>query len=149
MRAPRWVDLSLALMLLASVPAAAGELLAPGKAFRARAKAVDARTVTVRFEIAPGYYLYRDKFRFAVEPGALAPAAVDIPRGATKEDPFFGRVETFRRNVSVRLTLPESVGRGPVTIVADSQGCADIGVCFPPFRQELSVTLSAPRPGRG
>ena len=41
---------------------AAEELLEVDKAFRLSARAVDAATLEVRYDIAKGYYMYRDKF---------------------------------------------------------------------------------------
>ena len=48
--------------------------LTPEKAFRFSAQALDAQTLEVRWDIAPGYYMYRDKFKFTVEPGSLGRA---------------------------------------------------------------------------
>ena len=45
------------------------DLLRPEDAFRPSVRALDGRTLEVRYEIADGYYLYRDKFRFSAEPG--------------------------------------------------------------------------------
>ncbi len=140
MRVRRGLLVGLALVTVA-VAARAQDLLEPGKAFPAVAERVDGHTVLVRFDIAPGYYLYRDRFKFAIEPGGDAPQAIEFPKGEVKDDPFFGRVETYRGQIAIRLTLAD--GRSPerLTLVADSQGCADLGVCYPPFRQRLELAL--------
>ena len=130
----------LPLCLIPSLPHAQ-EPLDPDLAFRFSAQAVDAQTVEVRWEIAPGYYMYRDKFSFTVEPGTLG--RVDLPPGEVKEDETFGRVETYRDLFSVRLPL--SGASGNITLRATSQGCADIGICYPP--QKHVATLSVPAPG--
>ena len=49
--------------------AAAQELLPPEVAFKFSAQALDANTLEVRYRIADGYYLYRNKFKFEAEPG--------------------------------------------------------------------------------
>lgn len=123
------------------------KLLPPEQAFRFSARALDDRTVEARFAVEDGYYLYRDKLKFAVEPMVVAMAPPDLPAGKVKEDPFFGRVETYRGDVVVRLPLAKAVAGQSIVLAADSQGCADQGVCYPVNRQQ--VTLVVPAAGKG
>ena len=117
------------------------ELLEPEKAFRISARPLDARTVEVEFRIARGYYMYRDRFSFATESGRKL-AEVEIPRGKVKEDQFFGKSETFRDLVRIRVPLtPKDSAAGRVTLKVTSQGCSDKGVCYVPLEQDVSVTL--------
>src|SRR5437762_3820663 len=62
--------------LLGAWPAAAQEpkLLPNERAFAFSARGVNDRTIEARFVIADGYYLYRDRIKFSVEPGTLAGA---------------------------------------------------------------------------
>ena len=66
------------------------ELLEPEKAFRISTRALDQNNIEVRFAIADGYYMYRDRFRFETASGRLL-ADVELPKGRVKEDPFFGK----------------------------------------------------------
>ena len=126
-------------VVAAGLPGLPAKLLPPEQAFRFSARAVDASTLEARFDVADGYYLYRDKLRFTVEPIAARP--VELPAGKRKHDEFFGDVETYRGQVVVRLPLAEaSVGR-TLTVHADSQGCADVGVCYPPNPQQLKLVM--------
>ena len=119
----------------------ASELLDPEKAFRISARALDERNVEVEFRIADGYYMYRDRFSVATESGKPL-AEVEIPRGTTKEDQFFGKTETFRRLVRIRVPVSaEDAARGSVNLKVTSQGCADVGVCYLPLEQTVRVTL--------
>jgi len=93
-----------ALTLMASASAQVNPL-APEKAFRFSARALDPHTVEARFSIADGYYLYRDKLHFAVEPAASGLTVPPLPDGKIKEDQFFGRVATYRGNLIVNLQL--------------------------------------------
>lgn len=127
-------------LCLASLSLHAQEPLDPDQAFRFSARTLDAQTVELRWEIAPGYYMYRDKFSFAVEPGTLG--KVDLPPGLVKEDETFGRVETYRDRFSIRLPLSDASGR--ITLRATSQGCADIGICYPPQKHVAQLALPAP-----
>ena len=70
-----------------------------------------------------------------------------LPPGKVKEDQFFGKVETYRGEVVVRVPLAPAPRASPLVLVADSQGCADAGVCYPATRQK--VTLALPAPGKG
>ena len=87
--------------------------------------------------------MYRDKMRFALEPEAGGMADVTLPAGKVKDDPFFGRVETYRDRVVVRLPLQAAHSGKTLTLRAESQGCADAGVCYPPQVQRLSVPVPA------
>jgi len=117
------------------------ELLDPEKAFRISTRALDERNVEVRFEITEGYYMYRDRFKFETTAGKVI-ADVELPKGQVKQDPFFGKTETYRREVRIRV--PVTAGdssRGSVKLRVTSQGCADIGVCYVPLEQFVEVRL--------
>ena len=126
-----------------SFAATAQELLEVDQAFRLSARSVDANTLEVRYDIAKGYYMYRDKFRFALEPAGAKAGTPQFPPGKIKNDEFFGDVETYRKEVVVLLPFTAPAGLDAVTLKASSQGCADLGVCYPPNPQTLQVSLAA------
>ena len=134
--------LLLALFCLFAASAFAEDPLPPEKAFRFSARALDAQTLLVRYEIESGYYMYRDKFRFEAPPAQLG--APSLPPGKLKDDEFFGKVETYRDRVEIRVPIvlagaaPESV-----TLKATSQGCADLGLCYPPQEQSATIVLAS------
>ena len=115
------------------------KLLPPEQAFRLSARALDPATVEARFDVADGYYLYRDKMRFTIEPVAAGPT--ELPPGKPKHDEFFGDVETYRGVVVVRIPLSKAAPGQTLTVHADSQGCADVGVCYPPNPQQLQLVV--------
>ena len=117
-----------------------GDLLEPEKAFAMSAKTVDGKTIEVRYQIANGYYLYHDKFKFQIEPTTAGLGAAQIPPGKVKQDEYFGKVETHRGLLVIKLPLASAVG--PVTLKATSQGCADVGVCYPPQTQTVKLALA-------
>lgn len=123
------------------------DLLEPEKAFRMSTRAVDDRTVEVKFDIADGYYLYRERFKFEAEPG-IGGANVkfgtpDFPAGVKKKDEFFGEVETYRKQLIVLLPVEKTGGGDTLKLVVTSQGCADVGVCYVPMQTRASVKLTA------
>jgi len=137
----RILPLLLALVTGSALALAHDELLEPEKAFRISARPLDARTVEVEFRIARGYYMYRDRFSFATLSGRKL-AEVEIPRGKVKEDQFFGKSETFRDLVRIRVPLTAAdAAAGQVALNVTSQGCSDKGVCYVPLEQVVRVHL--------
>ncbi len=121
------------------------ELLPPEEAFNLSAW-VEGDQLVTEYQIAPGYYMYRERFDFKVE-SSDAPARFDvaqIPDGKIKQDEFFGAMETYRD--SVRIVLPllfDGPSASSLQVKAISQGCADIGVCYPPQKQALAVDMAS------
>jgi thiol:disulfide interchange protein DsbD len=152
-----WPRLLLALMLLPPVllplgslgHAADPELLEPDKAFRFSASAIAPDLIEVRYRIAPGYYLYRDKFQFSasvvgMQPVALQFAAPRMPRGELHQDAFFGSVETYRGALVFQLPLQAAFPPGQsFELSVTSQGCADVGVCYVPQVQRARIVAVA------
>jgi len=131
-----------------ALPAAALEprdLLDPRDAFRLTAVALDAKSAQVEFRIAEGYYMYRDRFRFETADGKLI-AEAELPQGKMKQDPFFGRSETYRDRVRIRVPLDGAdLARERVRLKVVSQGCSDSGVCYIPQEQWVEVSLGGLR----
>jgi thiol:disulfide interchange protein DsbD len=124
------------------------KLLEPERAFSFSVRGLDPKTIEARFAVADGYYLYRDKLKFTVERATLAEAPT-LPAGKMKQDEFFGTVETYRGELVVRLPLDKPAPGAAVDVVAESQGCADVGVCYPMQRQRLTLALPAAGAGPG
>jgi thioredoxin:protein disulfide reductase len=121
-----------------SLPAATtDDLLEPEKAFRLSARVLDGRTVEVQFSIADGYYMYRDRFQFAVIGGDAKLGPAEFPPGEIKKDEFFGTVETYRNRLAIRVPLEGDAAK--LALDVTSQGCADIGVCYPPTTQRVEL----------
>ena len=135
------------MLCLAAGPAAAqlfgkktDELLEPEKAFRFSARAAGGE-IEVRFAIADGYYMYRDKFRFAAEGNPqVRLGAPQFPAGTRHKDEFFGETETYRKQVAIRIPVR---GEGRFDLKVVSQGCADVGVCYVPMESQASLMLTA------
>ncbi len=119
------------------------ELLPPEKAFSLQAW-VEGDKVIAKYDIAPGYYMYRDAFQFDMETDGATFAEPSVPDGKIKHDEFFGDVEVYRGSVAVTLPLEYVDGSKPATINIKTagQGCADIGVCYPPLYQSLVMNLA-------
>lgn len=144
----RWLIACLSLFALETTFAASEEdLLPPEQAFVVEARAVDRHTVKARWLIAEGYYLYRERITFETGTHGYRLGEPRYPMGKIKEDPFFGRTETYRHQVIVELPI-ENLGASGNTLVliARSQGCADLGVCYPPQERRVTVELPLQNP---
>jgi len=123
----------------------APELLSADEAFQVSARMISPKTIELHYTIADGYYMYRGRFKFAAENESAVLDKAIMPAGKVKHDATFGRVETYRRSVSVRLPVSSinSVGKSLlaetdlIRIKVTSQGCADVGVCYPPLHHQF------------
>ena len=86
--------------------------------------------VVGRWDIADGYYLYRHRFDVTPSDGVTLGELV-IPDGLQKVDDFFGEVEVYYDAVEVRAPVVGQSARG-FTVAFGFQGCADLGLCYPP-----------------
>ena len=140
----RFSPIALLIALLSFATAAHAVFLEPDKAFRFSARALDAKTVEVTYKIADGYYLYRERFAFALDAATSGGAMLGepvYPKGEIKFDETFQKdVEHYRREVVVRI--PVVGATGPVTLSSTSQGCADAGLCYPPQVATATLTLA-------
>ena len=141
--------LALLLSLFLHGFAGAQDLLDPALAFKFSAQAIDPDTIEVRYRIADGYYLYRDKFKFAIEPAGVKPGAAQFPKGDIHNDEFFGKVETYRKDLRIRLPLTRDATVDKLKLTVTSQGCADAGVCYIPQVQTAEIKLAALASGPG
>jgi len=122
------------------------EFLPVDRAFAVNVEALDAGSVVASFEPARGYYLYRDKFDFAIDPPVpgVSVRAVELPAGEVKDDPNFGRTEVFHRPVQALVHLQRDAGPAlPVRLQVQYQGCADAGLCYPPETRGFDLVLAA------
>ncbi|MCO5401386.1 protein-disulfide reductase DsbD [Ralstonia soli] len=125
------------------VPAhAADDFLPPEQAFRFSAKQIDGQTVEVKFGIADGYYMYRERFAVAADPATVTLTTLDMPVGKVKFDETFNKdVETYRHEVVFRVKAQSAAA--PFTLIVTSQGCADQGLCYPPMKSRFQVEPAA------
>lgn len=130
------------LVLSIASPVRAAEPLPPREAYRLSLSRPDAQSIVVRFRVAPGYYLYQTKFAYRSDTPGVVPGTPAYPPGEPHEDAFFGKQTVFRDELEIRLPLATATA-APVALAVAYQGCADIGVCYPPDEQVLLVAVGA------
>ena len=137
---------ALALLACTAHALAGDEFLDPDVAFKYSARAVDRNNLEIKFRIAKGYYLYRERFDFKLEPETAKLGKPQFPRGAKHKDEFFGEVETYRGDMVI--LLPVAAGSTPsVKLKTTYQGCADAGFCYPPQERTSVFSLVAAKGG--
>ncbi|MBA1329843.1 thiol:disulfide interchange protein, partial [Candidatus Endoriftia persephone str. Guaymas] len=124
-------------LLLAPFAWAEDELLMPDQAFQISARSDGPDTLLVEWQIADGYYMYRDKLRFSSDAVGIELSEPELSEAKIKQDEFFGEVAIYRGHASARIPIKRDPGvPETITLEARSQGCADLGICFPPHSQE-------------
>jgi thiol:disulfide interchange protein DsbD len=116
------------------------EFLEPEKAFVFSAQMASADTLELHYRVAPGYYMYRERFAIAISPpDATTLGEAVYPKGEVKYDPTFEKdMEVFHKDVTIRV--PVGAGGQPFTLTLTGQGCADAGLCYPPMDTIVKLT---------
>ncbi len=117
------------------------DYLEPEQAFRGSTRTVDDKALELRFEVAPGYHLYRERITIELESGSAKLAPVVLPAGKVEFD------ETFQKNVetlrdAVVVTLPMASVSGDFRVRVDYQGCADKGLCYSPQTSYIDANVA-------
>ncbi len=134
------------LALLATVniaSAAPDEPIAPEQAFAMSGRMLNADTIEVTFDIAEGYYLYGDKFRFYAEPESIVIGTPERRTGQMKNDPYFGMVEVLRGKLQILLPLEKQEDITRFKLTGLSQGCWDGGICYPITEQVIDIDTAS------
>ncbi|AWL13293.1 Protein-disulfide reductase [Saliniradius amylolyticus] len=89
--------------------------------------------LTVSWQIAEGYYLYKKRFAIAADGAKFGEP--QFPPAETIEDEYFGVSEVFYQAVSLDYPIKQADAEAQVKI--RYQGCADAGLCYPPTTKTL------------
>ena len=118
----------------------AADLLEPEQAFKFSAQLLDADHIEVRYQIADGYYLYRNKFKFGLSDASLG--AAQLPPGKIKQDPGLGAMEIYQHEVRIRLPFTRTAAT-MIKLTSTAQGCAEAGICYTPITSTMTFPLPA------
>lgn len=121
------------------------EFLDPDRAFVFSADVIDGHTLAARWQIADGYYMYRDKFAFKLSPPeAVRTGAITTAPGEIKDDEAFGTSEVYYHSATILIPV-ERIDQAAVTLALEAryQGCADAGFCYPPMTKTMQLALPA------
>ncbi len=112
------------------------------QAYQLEVEILDEHNVRVYWQIAPTYYLYQHRFTFNLEDDeGVVDLKSAMPTGLKHVDDYFGEVEVYYNSADIALQLQRSTGRA--TLAVTSQGCADAGLCYPPYKQFFKLDFTA------
>jgi len=119
------------------------ELLPAEQAFSFAATMASDDRIRAVWDITDGYYLYKSKFHFATDAEGIRFGDPVLPAGKIKHDEFFGEIETYRHQLVMEIPVIREAGAAKqFELKAGSQGCADIGVCYPPQIQLAALSFA-------
>lgn len=107
------------------------------EAFQLETRLYDGELV-LHWEVAPDYYLYRERFRLSAdpEPELFEPRFSD--NTVNKYDEYFEKnMAVYYGSATIRLAVADDAR--PFTLRVESQGCADAGLCYPPHVDYVNV----------
>lgn len=127
------------LTLSAPTASASDELLDVDQAFVLKEPVVVDNKITIEWDIATDYKLYKDKM--SVEAKNIEISAPSFSKAKLVDDPLFGKTEVFADKASLTISYSNAESDS-AELVIGYQGCADkIGVCYPPQTRTLKVAL--------
>lgn len=92
--------------------------------------------LTINFDIAPEYYLYRHQFKFKANNTTFSELV--LPEGIDHEDEFFGVQQIFTEQLSFTINLEQVSTDASLKITY--QGCAEKGLCYAPKSQTIELS---------
>ena len=119
------------------------ELLEPDQAFPFAAT-IQGDMLQAEWNLPKGYYLYRSKIRLTTATPGISLGEPQLPSGQIKQDEFFGEMEIYHNPFTAKVPIQREDPRvTEFQLKAVYQGCADIGVCYPPITKQISLSLPA------
>ncbi|MDH5277289.1 MAG: protein-disulfide reductase DsbD N-terminal domain-containing protein, partial [Gammaproteobacteria bacterium] len=119
------------------------DILKPEQAFRYTVTA-SADALLVRWTIEPEHYLYQERMSFESRTAGITLGPAVMPEGKLYTDEYFGEMHIYRGTVEIRLPIgARSAGVDSLALAVKSQGCADVGLCYPPQVWVTNVALPA------
>jgi len=128
------------LILLFPLLAQAANPLPKAQAFQFSAQVRDPNTLTLTWQISPGYYLYRERIKLDAEE-AITLGRYQLPAGIAKHDAQLGDYAVFERQLRVALPILANQA-GEQSLAVTYQGCAADGFCYPPTTQQIKVRIN-------
>ncbi|HTY93338.1 MAG TPA: protein-disulfide reductase DsbD [Steroidobacteraceae bacterium] len=111
------------------------------QAFQVSATAASPDSVRIDWKIADGCYLYRNRIHVKAD-GAVTPGSLVLPEGEPHSDEYFGAQQIYHHSLSATLPVSRPAGAAlNMAVDVTYQGCAEVGLCYPPTTRTLTVTL--------
>jgi len=95
----------------------------------------DLKQLDIKFNIAPGYYLYKSKINISIDP--ILDFEFIKADGIIKEDEFFGKQEVFYKTTAIKI-ISKSQLPNNYKVILKYQGCSEKGLCYPPVSKIIN-----------
>ncbi|BBB23360.1 thiol:disulfide interchange protein DsbD [Abyssogena phaseoliformis symbiont OG214] len=118
------------------------DLLPVDKAFVFKASVVN-NEILLNWDIAKGYYLYKEKIKISADFSAQLGNA-KFPTAKIRNDEFFGKIGVYRDNAVVVVPVLKGDTES-ILLTVSYQGCADLGVCYPPITKSVALSIGSMR----
>ncbi|RDE68956.1 protein-disulfide reductase DsbD [Aggregatibacter segnis] len=103
------------------------------QAFQLHAEQQD-ETILLNWRIIDNYYLYQDKLEFSLNGQPIDVQPQFLTTAEQYQDPYFGTVNIFKRQLALKLPLPNKGAQDLLDITY--QGCTQ-GFCYPPETKQF------------
>ena len=134
-------------LLWLTLPPAFADILPSDDAFKFKAEAISPNTIKLSWDVADGYFLYKDRFSFNNKSDNAILGAANYPKADVKDpaDTSGANTEIYRKQLSIEIPVERSASPNAIELVLESkfQGCADAGMCYPPIIKETPISLAA------
>ena len=112
------------------------------QAFQFSATAKNYQMILVNWKIAPGYYLYQQKFHFR----AIKPADTELgdplyPSDTKNLKTALGDFSVYQHQLTIPIPVINATQKN-ILLQVNYQGCSQSGFCYPPTRKVVSIDLS-------
>jgi thiol:disulfide interchange protein DsbD len=116
-------------------------LIPADSAFSVSVKNQNNQFVLLKWKIATGYQLYKNKIIIRENADSTVKmGAVILPKGVFQEDPILGAHEVYTHSFTAKWPVLK-LGNGELKINLSYQGCKEKTFCYPPIQKQLVIHL--------
>jgi len=126
------------------------DIIPPEKAYTFRATVELPQQLRLKWVIAKGTYLYQEKIKLkltqadGVSLGEYQLPPAKIKQNALRPDGSTGDLPVYYHGIDLAVPLVRTnTAATSITLEAFYQGCADLGVCYPPQIKKIKLDLPA------
>ena len=125
------------------------DILTPEQAFQFFAEAENGQQLKLSWNIADGTYLYHDKVSIELAADGVSLGEYKLPEPKIKHDSIkpdgtIGDVAVYLHELDLSIPLLRTnIDATEISVSSKYQGCAEIGICYPPANKTVKLQLPA------
>ncbi|MEH6591077.1 MAG: protein-disulfide reductase DsbD [Halioglobus sp.] len=114
------------------------EFLPVEQAYQLNVEIESDQRLRLYWQIEDSYYLYQHRFNFSLtDSEGKIDLDVTLPPALERTDEYFGEVSVYYHDANLSIVTSRPVAQA--MLVVTSQGCADAGLCYPPYTEYFEV----------